>query len=233
VTIAADGRHSTLAFALGLARHPAAPRRWAIGAYYENVDVDRQGSLVGEMHLRRGRYVGIAPIPGGLTNVCLVKPSAAGDAEFHNPVSALDATLGGDALLAGRFRRARMVDPPTLLGPLAVETTGGSFDGLIVTGDASGFIDPMTGDGLRFAIRGGELAATAALSILERGWSGAHAAHDHARRREFASKRRFNRSLRALVSSPAAMAAAGWSARIAPGAVRAIIARAGDCDHAG
>ncbi len=44
VTIAADGRHSTLAFALGLARHPARPRRWAIGAYAE----------------RRRRHVGTA-----------------------------------------------------------------------------------------------------------------------------------------------------------------------------
>ena len=36
VTIAADGRRSTIAFGLGLARHPARPRRWAIGAYFEN-----------------------------------------------------------------------------------------------------------------------------------------------------------------------------------------------------
>ncbi len=36
VTIAADGRHSTIAFGLGLARHPRSPRRWAIGAYFEN-----------------------------------------------------------------------------------------------------------------------------------------------------------------------------------------------------
>src|SRR5262249_6355130 len=35
VVIAADGRHSTLAFSLGLARHPPHPRRWAIGAYFD------------------------------------------------------------------------------------------------------------------------------------------------------------------------------------------------------
>src|SRR5262245_41219181 len=35
VTIAADGRRSTIAFGLGLARHPETPRRWAIGAYFE------------------------------------------------------------------------------------------------------------------------------------------------------------------------------------------------------
>ena len=36
VTIAADGRRSTLAFGLGMARHPTRPRRWAMGAYVEN-----------------------------------------------------------------------------------------------------------------------------------------------------------------------------------------------------
>src|SRR5580704_7083934 len=71
VTVAADGRRSTLAFGLGLARHPPRPRRWAIGAYYENAG---GMSLLGEMHVRRGRYIGVAAVPGGITNVCLVKP---------------------------------------------------------------------------------------------------------------------------------------------------------------
>src|SRR5438034_220974 len=79
VTIAADGRHSTIAFGLGLARHPDRPRRWAIGAYFEGVrpvsdvsdvsdtvvgevsDVsDTIVAIVGEMHVRRGRYIGVA-----------------------------------------------------------------------------------------------------------------------------------------------------------------------------
>src|SRR6185369_12846716 len=36
-TIGADGRRSCLAFDLGLARHPARPRRWAVGVYAERV----------------------------------------------------------------------------------------------------------------------------------------------------------------------------------------------------
>ena len=101
-TIAADGRRSTLAFALGLARHPARPRRWAVGAYYENA-----GGLssLGEMHVRRGRYIGVAPIPGGLANVCLVKPSMAGDAAFGDPAALLAAELARDPLLRDRFAR--------------------------------------------------------------------------------------------------------------------------------
>jgi flavin-dependent dehydrogenase len=94
-------------------------------------------------------------------------------------------------------------------------------------------IDPMTGDGLRFAIAGGELAAAAALQALERGWSGVHARLEHRRRQLFGSKWRFNRGLRALVASPRAISAAAFGARLAPGVLRATIARAGDCHAAG
>src|SRR6266446_4332024 len=109
VVIAADGRHSTLAFALGLARHPEHPRRWAIGAYFENV---AQLSPFGEMHVRRGGYIGVAPVPGGLTNVCLVKPretpghvAASSDATFRDPEALLRRELARDPVLRERFSR--------------------------------------------------------------------------------------------------------------------------------
>jgi flavin-dependent dehydrogenase len=225
-TVAADGRRSTLAFALGLARHPARPRRWAIGAYYENA---AGLSSLGEMHIRLGRYIGVAPIPGGLANVCLVKPSMAGDDGFGDPASLLAAELARDPLLRDRFAGARLAHPPVVLGPLAVEVGGAQIPGLILAGDAAGFIDPMTGDGLRFAVRGGELAAAAALDSLARGWHGVHDRLAKARRREFAAKWRFNRALRSLVASPRGVDVANRVARVVPGAVRRIIANAGDC----
>ena len=116
-----------------------------------------------------------------------------------------------------------------MLGPLAVDVAPPAIDGLLLAGDAAGFIDPMTGDGLCFAVRGGELAAAAALQVLDHGWSGVHAQHAAARRRDFGGKWRFNRALRALVASPRALAAATLGARLAPAALRAVIARAGDC----
>src|SRR5579862_1668880 len=212
VTIAADGRRSTIAFGLGVARHPPRPRRWAVGAYF--VDVGRTGPF-GEMHVRRGRYIGIAPVPGGLTNVCLVRPSRGGDEELRDPATLLAAIVSRDPMLADRFAGARMVTPPVVLGPLAIDVRGCEVDGLLLAGDAAGFIDPMTGDGLRFAIRGGALAAQAALQALEHGWRGVHHGLDAARRREFAGKQRFNRGLRALVASPLAVDAAAIGARLA------------------
>jgi flavin-dependent dehydrogenase len=236
VMIAADGRHSTLAFGLGLARHPARPRRWAIGAYYDGVrrgsDDRLTPSSFGEMHIRRGRYVGIAPVPGGLTNVCLVRPSGAGDAALGDPAALLCGELARDPLLRERFAGARLATAPVVLGPLAVDVRAAAIDGLLLAGDAAGFIDPMTGDGLRFAIRGGELAAAAALRALEHGWSGIHRSLAAERRRAFGGKWRFNRALRALVASPRAVDAAAFGARVAPSVLRAVIARAGDCDCA-
>jgi flavin-dependent dehydrogenase len=242
VTIAADGRHSTIAFGLGLARHPPRPRRWAIGAYYETfISGDSPWSVpgsvpgpspgvLGEMHIRRGRYIGVAPIPGGLTNVCLVRPSQPGDAELRDPAALLSRELLRDPLLRDRAAGARLASPPVVLGPLAVDATGAGIDGLLLAGDAAGFIDPMTGDGLRFAVRGGELAAAAAMRALEHGWTGVHHGHAAARRAEFKQKWRFNRALRALVASPRAVDVAALGARVAPAALRRVIEHAGDCD---
>jgi flavin-dependent dehydrogenase len=229
VTIAADGRHSALAFALGLVRHPPAPRRWAIGAYFTGVPATPG---FGEMHIRADGYLGIAPLSGGVANVCLVRPSHSADRQLANPAEVLRRTLDGDPLLRARFADARLASVPVVLGPLAVEPLAAPPAGLLLAGDAAGFVDPMTGDGLRFATRGGELAAEAALHALAHGWAGASGRLEEARRREFGAKRRFNRALRALVGSAPAVRAAGAGARLAPGIIRAIVARAGDCHAA-
>lgn len=228
VVIAADGRHSTLAFSLGLASHPLRPRRWAIGGYMEGV-----AGLTGfgEMHIRRGRYIGIAPLPGAIANVCVVKPQALVARALGNPAAVLLAEVHEDRWLRDRFEQARLVTRPVVIGPLAVNLLDVDRlpDGLLLAGDAAGFVDPMTGDGLRFAIRGGELSAHAALRALEHGWDGAQQRLADQRRREFGGKWRFNRSLRALVSSPASVRVASLGARLAPALVRALITRASDC----
>ncbi len=121
-----------------------------------------------------------------------------------------------------------MITHPVCLGPLAVESTAGGAPGLLLAGDAAGFIDPMTGDGLRFALRGGELAAHAALAVLEHGRPDAHLDLARRRRREFASKWRFNRALRALAGSPLAMQMASHGAEWAPRWLERTIRYAGD-----
>ncbi len=73
--------------------------------------------------------------------------------------------------------------------------------GLLLAGDAAGFVDPMTGDGLRLAMHGGELAAEAAIAIV--GGDAAGAAWLAARRKAMLKeKQSFNRLVRSVVATP-------------------------------
>lgn len=230
MVIAADGRESRLARAMGLTRHPPRPRRWAIGAYFEDV-----GSMTtcGEMHVRVGHYIGVAPVPGGLTNACLVVPHTRGatTAGWRDPAAMLQSAIAADARLASRFRRSRMLDEPHVLGPMAIDARTAGAPGMLLAGDAAGFIDPITGDGLRFAYRGAELAAGVTLDVLEGKVEGRDAVRVLAARRHgaFAAKWRFNRAIRTLIASPLGVSGATVAARALPTAFRALIRYAGDC----
>jgi flavin-dependent dehydrogenase len=222
ITIAADGRRSTLAFGLGLASHPAAPRRWAVGAYLEGLD--GLGD-VGEMHVRGPHYIGVSPMGDGLANICLVTPEREG---FGNPARLLEAHVAADPLLGPRAARARRVTPPSILGPLATDARAAGLPGLLLAGDAAGFVDPITGDGLRFAMRGGELAADAALAVLDDARIDAPAQLAAARARAFGTKYGVNRLLRRLIGTPRRVSALAIGARVAPGILRQMIRYAGD-----
>jgi hypothetical protein len=182
VVIAADGRRSAIAWgwvSRGIQRVRGA---WAIGAYFENFGVSpRHNSVVlgsdPEAYLA---VRGSDPMARGDTgrDACTQKllhrrRAGAGGLDQRlsrqtlrtrgrrpaRPVRASLRELADDPLLRDRAARARFAGPPVVLGPLAVDVDPPSLDGLLLAGDAAGFIDPMTGDGLRFAVRGGELAA--------------------------------------------------------------------------
>jgi flavin-dependent dehydrogenase len=223
ITIAADGRRSVLARSLGLSSHPQRPRRWAFGVYATGV----QGITdLGEMHVRHGHYLGIAPLADNLVNVCLVTgPRPDGRA----PIDIIKRAIATSPEIQARFDRAEFVSQPTVLGPLAVDVSAAGVDGLLLAGDAAGFVDPMTGDGLRLAMRGAELAASEISYVLSIGdLTGAPERLQRARRRDMQRKLRFNRTMRALVSSPTAIGVAEWGARLAPAVFRRLVTVAGD-----
>lgn len=222
LVIAADGRHSRVARALGISRSADRPQRWAVGAYFQGVT---GLTARGEMHVRAGHYIGVAPVPGGRANACVV---TADRRALRDASSLLPRVLRRDPRLAPRFASAVQVTPAVCLGPLAVEADAAGMEGLLLAGDAAGFVDPMTGDGLRFAFEGGALAASEALHALEHGIEGAHVRLARARREAFARKWRFNRVLRALVSSPGAVSAASLGAALMPGLLRHLVRYAGD-----
>ena len=113
MTLAADGRSSVVARSLGLAAHPPAPRRWAFGTYVSGVAGTTD---LGEMHIRGGKYIGVAPIADDLCNVCVVTgPHPSG----RTPLDVVRKQLEADPHLRDRFARARFESRVSVLGPLA------------------------------------------------------------------------------------------------------------------
>lgn len=156
-----------------------------------------------------------------------------GNAGFNDPAALMDGTLRSDRLLAGRFSSARLVGSVLTVGPLGVECRAAGMPGLLLAGDAAGFIDPMTGDGLCFAIHGGELAARAALGALEAGTSNGHEVLARWRTAAFARKWRFDRALHALIDRPIGVRIAAAGAIVTPLLLRRVIRIAGDLHPVG
>jgi menaquinone-9 beta-reductase len=162
--VVADGLHSTITRALGLDRQVRWPRRLGLVARYEGVyGLDEYG----QMHTGRGVYCGISPVGQGLVNIGLVtrlgaKPKGESTADFLNrQISSMPSVV--QALADGQ-----RVTPIRGIGPLARQVRRVSGPGYLLVGDAAGFFDPFTGEGVHRALRGAELAAAAVERALNR-----------------------------------------------------------------
>jgi geranylgeranyl reductase family protein len=156
--VAADGLYSAVARSLQLETPSHAPRRLGLVARYAGV---RSMDSLGEMHVGRGFYCGLAPLSGGLVNVGLVIPLD--HKPTGEPISGFfERWLGKLPGVARSLDGARRVTPVRGVGPLARTVGRVAGPGYLLVGDAAGFVDPFTGEGVYRALRGGELAASAA-----------------------------------------------------------------------
>jgi flavin-dependent dehydrogenase len=197
--VGADGLHSRIAHRLGVAR-AGARRRVALVAHAADV---RGMTDIGEMHVARGAYVGLAPIGHDVTNVSVVQDTmrdAGGKAEqrFARAIARFPD-------VADRLATSRRVSPVRAAGPFARWTSRATADRTLLVGDAADFYDPFTGEGIYAALHGAELASQTLMNALEHGAFGARAlrGYDRARRRAFGGKWILERVIASLISSPA------------------------------
>lgn len=162
-----------------------------------------------EMYYFPGGYCGLAPIEDGLYNVCclvhrrLVRQGAAGGlvnlALWLKNVArhpALEARLHGAAQASGTVSTA----------PLRPARLQAEQNGTLLAGDAAGFLDPFTGDGISMALHSGRLAARElANAWSQMGVSIEQVADSYRRHLGRAVRRSYVVAglLRALVSAPA------------------------------
>ena len=115
-----------------------------------------------------------------------------------------------------RLRGARRRGPVRALGPLAYRVVPPREDGILLVGDAAGFLDPFTGEGIYAALRSAEVAAeVGGRAVKEGDVSAAALGPAHFRRAaEFAAKTRVTLILqRVIARRPLSVVAARLLAR--------------------
>jgi flavin-dependent dehydrogenase len=120
----------------------------------------------------------------------------------------IDAGLGGAAAALGRgvrsFEGVTRLGPRVSVGPLAYATYVAYQADAVLVGDAAGFLDPFTGQGMFLALSGAGRAADAILSALERNGASQDPLEDYARwrARDVAWRSRLSKAVSLLIDVP-------------------------------
>jgi geranylgeranyl reductase family protein len=204
IVIGADGHHSVVSRRLGLDVPVRWPRRTGLAAHFRGLG--RLGDW-GEMHVAPGGYAGLALLEDGLATVTLVTNVDA-VAQRPGPLDAYYAEkLAGIPIVREMVAGAERVSPIRGVGPLSRQVRKRTGDGFLLVGDAAGFLDPFTGEGVYKALHGARLAAPVILAALERGDTSARSLAPYARayQRAFFANTQVLRIVQGFVHSPRMM----------------------------
>jgi len=191
--VEAGGRHGLIARRLGWRRVDARLTRYALWSHMQGV---RGLGARGEMHVFRGGYVGIAPLdPDGTANVTMVLTPSMMSKARGNVLSFFRRTLENHPELGIRLAEARFIAPLKGTGPLACRSDCLVGDGVALVGDAGGFVDPFTGEGVFIALESSRLLAEAVAA-------GSPESYERAFRARFGSKLLLCRLLQTVIARP-------------------------------
>jgi flavin-dependent dehydrogenase len=196
LVIGADGLRSIVSRRMRAPRRLPALRKISLTAHVRDVE---QPHGYGEMHVIAGACAGLAPVGDGEWNLTVVANAAAhAHSIAAHPMkffaralqwfprlraAVAAATVRGEPIdrLAGAERAASrgMLHAS---GPFDTPARRIVADGIALTGDAAGYYDPFTGQGIYQAMRGAELLAATATAALHNGGPSAARLQEYARR---------------------------------------------------
>jgi flavin-dependent dehydrogenase len=210
LVLGADGRHSVVARRLGPVVRHAWLDKVALVGHFAGVAGTTDAA---EIFVGRARYAILNPLAPDTANVgmvvdrCELQPGEPAARERERLVPSIPG-------LADRLAGAVPLGPIRRLGPLAHRAARLTAPGAALLGDAAGFVDPFTGEGIYAALRSAELVARHALPALARESHPLLAGYAADWRREIGGKRPLCLLLQHAIRRP-------WLAR-------ALVARLGD-----
>lgn len=162
ITVGADGLRSRIARRLDALRRPPRVRKLSFTTHVARAS---GGDWYGEMHVGDGICAGFAPVSaaGDCWNLTLVADADRFGQAARAPRAFFRTALASLPVLAGLD-----LEPAELLasGPFDSPTRRTTFDGAVLLGDAAGYFDPFTGQGMYQALAGAEQLARVLVPLL-------------------------------------------------------------------
>jgi menaquinone-9 beta-reductase len=199
VVIDAGGRNSISLRRLNLRRGSSKKRKIALAAHWDGIK--EVGSYC-HMHISHPGYTGIAPVGINRANVVLI-------VDRENLVSADIDKFFVETVLGNQLRRKILgtgapIEKIRVTDSLSYSVKRPKCGGLILVGDATGFIDPFTGEGIYLSLRSSQLAVGVIKNAFDRNdfSSRQFEFYDRMRRKEFREKNILSKALQYLIYKP-------------------------------
>jgi menaquinone-9 beta-reductase len=206
VVVGADGLRSRVAAAARVTRGAPLGPRAALTFHVRDARARGAGLAPdARMCVLDDGYVGLAPVPGELVNVGIVLGRSWFGRLRQRGGRAVAQSILED--LPDEADRALAAEEPvdhvagiTPLAHAVGRRAGGSW---LLVGDAAGFLDPFTGEGLHRAIVSAQLAAGTVADVLAGRPGGRLADYDRAMRARFDTKDLVSRVVQGFLARPA------------------------------
>jgi flavin-dependent dehydrogenase len=158
-----------------------------------------------ELYSFRRGYLGVSAVEDGITNICgLVHASrlSGHKGRWDSFIASLRAEESTVEALYSRYTPAQ--DGYLSSEPIIFRARAAVENGIFMIGDASGILDPLTGNGMAMAVQSALLAAPLLLRLLEQPSRRPEIeeAYRRTHRRSFASRIAWSRSAAMLLSRP-------------------------------
>lgn len=164
--VGADGVHSIVARKLGNHKSHSITKAFAVRAYFDNVDgLEHSISLHYEKAILPG-YGWIFPTGERSANVGV--GLLCGEKSVKNIKSLFEIFITQNVFAREKLKNSVMVEGSFKGAHLSTGTLGvrRSFGNVLLVGDAAGFVDALTGEGIYYALKSGEYAARAIIHSL-------------------------------------------------------------------
>ena len=176
VVVVADGLRSRLRRVAELDA-PVKTQRYGVSARYElSMPVEPRVLI----RMQPGREIYVTPVGERTVNVALLT-SKRGAAELSGDLArAFEAAVREDGAVSAD---ARLVEQPIAAGPFPAMAKRAWRDNLLLAGDAAGFFDGISGEGMSLALVSSKAAAEAVMRFLETDDSAGFGEYERERRR--------------------------------------------------